>query len=264
MDFNWFFRNGRYRSDQPNFFSEENDIGDSPHEEGINSSDVPFMEPFGNMDDTARGLFQHMEDMLNNMFSSSFVPFGSIKLEESTPNDPRSMMLKDPDCKRSEENHDVKFSDVIIPDHFTDSDIDEHVARHGLILDDNKSERQTPKLFSYKKFSSIRTVHLPDGTVEEHRKCTDSQGNVTTTIRRSIGDQSYEVTTHADNQGIKEKEENLTNLDESEISDFEQRWLNMKNRKLPIQEPRSDLVLPKSAPAGDPSYLSIFKKFFGL
>lgn len=54
--------------------------------------------------------------------------------------------------------------------------------------------------------------------MEEHQTVTDSDGNTTTTVRRSMGEQSYEVTTHSDIQGLKEKNENFINLDESMLN----------------------------------------------
>lgn len=56
--------------------------------------------------------------------------------------------------------------------------------------------------------------------MEEQHTFTDSDGNTTTTVRRSIGEQSYEITTHSDILGIKEKNENFTNFDESMLIYF--------------------------------------------
>lgn len=54
-------------------------------------------------------------------------------------------------------------------------------------------------------------------TVEEHRTVIDSEGNKITTVRRVIGDTIHEITTKSDIQGLKEKEENFLNMDESKF-----------------------------------------------
>lgn len=52
-------------------------------------------------------------------------------------------------------------------------------------------------------------------TIEEHKTVIDNDGKKTTKVRRIIGDSSHEVITKSDNEGIKEKEENFINMDES-------------------------------------------------
>ncbi|GBN44230.1 Retrovirus-related Pol polyprotein from type-1 retrotransposable element R1 [Araneus ventricosus] len=152
------------------------------------------------------------------------------------------------------------------PSPLIDSDIDDKVAKNKWLLKESPFQKIQPN-FSYKKFSSIKTVRLPDGTLEEHRTVTDSQGNTTTTIRRSIGDQSYEVTTHSDEKGLKEKDEKFINLDENDLPNFEKKWKNIKSENIPVPLPnmKSKSLEPTlNPPAGDPSYMSLFKKFFGF
>lgn len=54
-------------------------------------------------------------------------------------------------------------------------------------------------------------------TVEEHRRVIESEGTTITTIRRVIGDSVHEIKTKSDLHGLKEKEENFLNMDESKF-----------------------------------------------
>jgi len=231
-------------------------------------NNFPFVDSFKNIEDMSQDIFKQMDDMFVQMFTSSFNHFDSIEFEENNANesDPRSLMLKDPDCKESEQHHVGDSFEVMKSNRLEDNDIDDEVSKHGLMLNKWVPTNTIPQTFSYKKFS-VRTIRLPDGTLEEHRNITDGQGNVTTTVRRSIGNQSYEVTTHSDGHGMKETQENLTNYDENELSSFEKRWQDLKGTiaQLPSQDRNSESLVPKlTVPPGDPSYLSLFKKFFGF
>ncbi|CAL1294525.1 unnamed protein product [Larinioides sclopetarius] len=213
-------------------------------------------------------LFRRMDDMLSRMFSASFDVLEPENFNDQVQNesDPRAMMLKEPECGSCDGSPSEFPFDTRQPSSLIDSDIDDKVAKNKWLLKESPFQKIEPN-FSYKRFSSIKTVRLPDGTLEEHRTVTDSQGNTTTTVRRSIGDQSYEVTTHSDEKGLKEKDEKFINMDENDLPNFEKKWGNIKSENIPV--PLPDLK-PKSLeptlnpPAGDPSYMSLFKKFFGF
>ncbi|GFQ85502.1 uncharacterized protein TNCT_381451 [Trichonephila clavata] len=93
----WFFK-GRFRSDGFTNYTDDQDCRDD--NETRDSFDVPFMDPFENLEDTSHDLFQRMDDMLNRMFSASFAAMESEKFGEfvQTETNPRAMMLKEPDC----------------------------------------------------------------------------------------------------------------------------------------------------------------------
>ncbi|XP_055927094.1 uncharacterized protein LOC129958566 isoform X2 [Argiope bruennichi] len=213
-------------------------------------------------------LFRRMDDMLSRMFSSSFGALESENFSDQVQNEsnPRAMMLKEPDCSSCDSSpNEFPFDSRQHPP-LIDSDIDDKVAKNKWLLKENPFQKIEPN-FSYKKFSSIKTVRLPDGTLEEHRTVTDSQGKTTTTVRRSIGDQSYEVTTHSDEKGLKEKDEKFINMDENDLAKFEKKWQSIKSENIPFLVPdmkTNSLETTLNSPVGDPSYTSLFKKFFGF
>ncbi|KAG8202133.1 hypothetical protein JTE90_010494 [Oedothorax gibbosus] len=264
MDFNWFFKGFR-NNPADRFPNKDTEFGDYPLFGDEGDTHNITIDPFSNFEHSSRDLFQQMDSMLNRVFSANFASFGSEDIFEKDAfnSNPRSIMLKEPDCDGCEPPIEMPVKEnrrsLMI-----DSDIDDKVAKHGLLLDEQPKNRVIHN-FSYKK--STRFVRLPNGIVEEHHSFTDSDGNTKTTIRRAIGEQSYEVTTHSDIQGLKEKNENFTNLDESELPDFENRWQNFKRGNKPV--PALDMIPeanhPKlNQPPGDPSYLSLFKKFFSI
>ncbi|GIY38596.1 retrovirus-related Pol polyprotein from type-1 retrotransposable element R1 [Caerostris darwini] len=230
------------------------------------SFDTPIFDPFENLEDTSHDLFQRMDDMLNRMFSASFALESEKFSEQAQKENPRAMMLKDPEY----DNRSIFPNDLSVGTEqrsaLIDSDIDDKIFNDKGLLNENPFEKTEP-CFSYKKFSSIRTVRLPDGTLEEQRSVTDSHGNTTTTVRRSIGDQGYEITTHSDEKGLKEKVEKFMNLEENDFQNFEKKWQDIKSESnlVPLFESKFNASEPKIAsPAGDPLYMSLFKKFFGF
>ncbi|GFT89042.1 retrovirus-related Pol polyprotein from type-1 retrotransposable element R1 [Trichonephila clavipes] len=99
------------------------------------------------------------------------------------------------------------------PDYVKKDDIDDKVAQHKWLLKESPFNHDQQN-FSFTRFSSVKTIRLPDGTLEEHRSVTDNHGNTITTVHRAIGDQSHEVATQVDEKGLKEKLERFTNMDE--------------------------------------------------
>lgn len=258
----WFFK-GRFRNDGFSNYTNDQEFED---DDARDSFDVPFMDPFENLEDTSHDLFQRMDDMLNRMFSASFAAMESEKFEEfaQTETNPRDMMLKEPDCGSC----NLMPNELPLktqPSTLIDSDIDDKVAKNKWLLKESPFNHDQ-RNFSFTKFSSVKTIRLPDGTIEEHHSVTDNHGNTTTTVRRTIGDQSHEVTTQIDEKGLKEKLEKFTNLDENHLHSFKEKWQNiMEGNVVPEHDLKTNAVEPKlKLPAGDPSYLSLFKKFFGF
>ncbi|GFR96693.1 myeloid leukemia factor 1 [Elysia marginata] len=110
----------------------------------------------------------------------------------------------------------------------------------------------------------ISTFNGPDGKVEHKRVVRDSSGREESTVTRSIGDKSYSVTTVTDDSGAKEKHEKLQNMDEGELSKFEELWSKPRYEKSP-SSPEDSMLSPRSAPgvAVDPHDQGLFYRLFG-
>ncbi|KFM71412.1 hypothetical protein X975_26348, partial [Stegodyphus mimosarum] len=267
MDFKWFYE--RYFG-APGFPTVNPGDDSNGHTENSKTEDLfehSFRDSFEDVIGDAHDIFQHVEDMFNKMFSASFRPFEFSEFEGNMlkETDPRSIMLKDPDCSDCHLNADLSPCKRNEPAILVDSDIDDKVTEQEIFQINPLSESNRSHNLFFKKFSSVKTVHLPDGVVEEHRTTTDSKGNKITTIRQSIGDQSYEVTTQFNGSGVKEKQENFENMDESDLLEFRRTLENIKGSKMlesPLHSPSSSNALKLPTPSADPLYLSLFKKFF--
>ncbi|XP_035229614.1 uncharacterized protein LOC118201600 [Stegodyphus dumicola] len=273
MDFKWFYQRYFGTPGFPTMNPGDNDYDSKGHTEN-NKTDVfehSFHYPFEDFIGDAHDIFQHVEDMFNKMFSASFRPseFSQFEGNMLKETDPRSIMLKDPDCSDCHPNADLSPCKRNEPATLVDSDIDDKVTEQGIFQMNPLGERRGSHNFFFKKFSSVKTVHLLDGVVEEHRTTTDSKGNKITTIRQSIGDQSYEVTTQFNESGLKEKEEkeeNFENMDESDLPEFKRKLEGIKGSKMlesPLHSLSSSNILKLPTSSADPLYLSLFKKFFG-
>ncbi|RUS81597.1 hypothetical protein EGW08_010649 [Elysia chlorotica] len=121
-----------------------------------------------------------------------------------------------------------------------------------------------PGGFFSRQSVSISTFNGPDGKREQKRVVRDSSGREESSVTRSIGDKSYTVTTVTDDSGAQEKHEKLHNMDEGELSKFEELWSKPKvERPSPLPgdsmlSPRSPRVLPV-----DPHDHGLFYKLFG-
>ncbi|GBN44224.1 hypothetical protein AVEN_61120-1 [Araneus ventricosus] len=98
----WFFK-GRFRNDPRHDIFDHNDQNfedKDGHEGSRDSFDIPFIDPFENLEDTSMDLFRRMDDMLSRMFSASFDALEPENFSDQVPNEsnPRAMMLKEPDC----------------------------------------------------------------------------------------------------------------------------------------------------------------------
>jgi len=78
--------------------------------------------------------------------------------------------------------------------------------------------------FSFGQSSSSSFVSRPDGSTEERKTTTDSQGNVRTTVKRCLGDQCQVTTTVKKSDGTEERSESTANMDQSEAEEFDARW----------------------------------------
>lgn len=66
--------------------------------------------------------------------------------------------------------------------------------------------------FSYSQ-KSWHTVRHSDGTMEEKRTVTDSQGNTETTIKYQLGDKTRTIVTKRNKDGVETQTESFVNVD---------------------------------------------------
>lgn len=265
----------------------EHSIADDPFSRDSHFFNIARpMDPFS--------IFEHMEDVFKNFFSfhsSRMWDFPSMEEPfNEHENSPRRFLL-DPSERNfgdfwGDNDHSghievpniESFSeprsprDLVLKPSYQDSpksvestphrDSDLDDAQAGDILH-QFPQRSQPTL-SFRKSVSTRIIRGSDGTIEEHRTVKDSSGKEVTTVRKSIGDQSYSVTLHMDKEGINEKKEDFVNLDEKDVPDFQERWHKIKDNNFHIsrdnllQEPNSLI----QSPAGDENFSSIFRKLF--
>ncbi|XP_076335955.1 uncharacterized protein LOC143239053 [Tachypleus tridentatus] len=130
-----------------------------------------------------------------------------------------------------------------------DKDLDDEVARGGI----RQFFSDKPYNRSFYKGVTVRTIRGADGRTEEQKTVHDGKGNEETTVCRTIGDQTYCVTTCTDSSGAKKRKETMINLDDKAVPEFEKKW-SEKSQEFVQEDVRKD----------NDSYDSIFKKFFGF
>lgn len=120
--------------------------------------------------------------------------------------------------------------------------------------------KDQPGVFSAKKSVSVSTFRAPDNKIEHKRTVRDSSGREENTITRTIGDKSYTVTTVTEKDGSQHQHEAFRNMDETEVSKFEDEW----NRKKPIHSISSaePMLSPKVGPLLDLDEKSLFSRLF--
>ncbi|XP_076330467.1 uncharacterized protein LOC143236084 [Tachypleus tridentatus] len=125
-------------------------------------------------------------------------------------------------------------------------DLDDEVARGGIrqFFSDKPCNR------SFYKGVTVRTIRGADGRTEEQKTVHDGKGNEETTVCRTIGDQTYCVTTCTDSSGAKKRKETMINLDDKAVPEFEKKW-SEKSQEFVQEDVRKD----------NDSYNSIFKNF---
>ncbi|KAK3602361.1 hypothetical protein CHS0354_013359 [Potamilus streckersoni] len=266
MDFNNLFK-GFFGFGNHNFGTRMHD------DDSDDASDEPgdFGDAFSQFH---REMKRQMEEF-NNEFEQLFMNFGhplippaiNLPEKEPSPNNPRDHMLKD-----SESNEDVSkskwghrsrpalpfgnffsWTQDAIPQKKEDRDLDGDVDKYGIssifenadvrandFLDNGQQQPHGfPRSFG-RSWSSV-TVRGADGKTETRQTVRDSSGNEETTVTRTIGDQSYIVTTK-DKDGQCETVETFQNMDEKDIANFNAQWDNKDIAKKQIK--REDLLIP--------------------
>ncbi|KAK3762871.1 hypothetical protein RRG08_051024 [Elysia crispata] len=172
--------------------------------------------------------------------------------------------------------HDMPRWDKYSPEKMEDTDLDGKLSDENVLAlikkpgEDSKTDvkKQPPQMkpgsFFSRQSVSISTFNGSDGKVEQKRVVRDSSGREESTVTRSIGDRSHTVTTVKDDSGAQEKHEELHNMNEGDLSKFEELWSKRKLER-PSSSPVDSMLSPR-APGMlpvNPNDQGLFFKFFG-
>ncbi|KYN22722.1 hypothetical protein ALC57_04501 [Trachymyrmex cornetzi] len=83
-----------------------------------------------------------------------------------------------------------------------------------------------PSISNFSIGRSVRKeiIRRPDGTIEKKQVIRDSEGNEETVISKEADNKTYVVTIKKDKNGFETRSEDLFNMDENELKDFNQKW----------------------------------------
>ncbi|XP_034952117.1 HCLS1-associated protein X-1 [Chelonus insularis] len=176
-----------------------------------------------------------MDSMMKDFFNFGFnqgpgmIPFDDQNLPQLMP--PPERQHKSLREEFLKPGYDYSSSN---PEEKVDIDLDGKISAQDfskIWKDPNSSENMQLDVpqnkFNFHSFGQSivsQTVRRPDGSIEEKKTVTDSQGNAETTVRRKIGDKIYTVITKRDKDGVERKTEEFQNIDEHEVQNFENNW----------------------------------------
>ncbi|XP_022242710.1 uncharacterized protein LOC106460304 isoform X2 [Limulus polyphemus] len=170
-----------------------------------------------NFDETLREpleMFKHFQKIFHNFGMLEHLSPPETGVPGGDEN-PRDRMLKKPEKKNRAQIPQIQEwwdvdPEVVKQESMCDKDLDDEVAHGGL----GQFFNDQPYNRSFYKGVSVRTIREADGRTEEQKTIHDSKGNEETTICRTLGDQTYCVTTCIDSSGTKKRKEAMKNLDE--------------------------------------------------
>lgn len=254
-----------------------------------------FQHFHGNMFQQMEELSRHMEDMFHNSDHMELPPgFMEGEQQQRPSGNPRDLMLKEPDSYT--ESPSQQPSRVIQPQYqgFFQSpsffgrfpspsrpdfvDLDESREGDSFVDFFNNPNESSPlpenspaynrspfRSFTWSGSSSFssQTISGTDGKIEQRRTVRDSSGNEETTITRSIGDQTHSVTVKKDKTGATEKIENFQNIDQDDLSKFEDKWRIKKHQAIE-DNPGDRMMIPGPTKPDRGGNESFWKKLFGL
>ncbi|KYN02461.1 PREDICTED: uncharacterized protein LOC108774226 [Cyphomyrmex costatus] len=220
------FRNPIWQSDEDD---DDDDIVNFWHPE--NSRSFQF-----NIDSNPLEMMSYFEsqidNMLNNFFNFNNTFFGdkaitTLPFATTEKNDNlRNRMLKtEPDT--------FVIADVPIEDK-VDTDLD---GRGTVEFSKmwNKENMEITKPFVPNNFSfsgrSVRKeiIRRADGAIEKKQIIRDSEGNEETIISKEANNKTYVVTVKKDKNGVETRSEDIFNMDESELNNFNEKWKSTKD-----------------------------------
>ncbi|XP_015781727.1 uncharacterized protein LOC107359703 [Tetranychus urticae] len=105
-------------------------------------------------------------------------------------------------------------------DHRMVHNFDPHANFFGDGLGSDQSPQPFKSFFQVKQFSSV----MNGDKIETKRIETDSSGKRIESHTRTLGDKSYTVTSKRDPTGEQEIEEDLLNMEEKDLSEFDKMW----------------------------------------
>lgn len=220
------FRNPIWRNDEDDDDMEDFRMPRSGMQFHIFTNPLEMMRYFdAEMDNILKGVFSGF----NNNMLPSFSDENSIKAL------PFAQQQRDIDLRDSMLKPDYKIlPEVNLPDEPAgkcDMDLDGKVTADNFSTAWNERDgRRTlqtiiPHQRSVQKSVSKQFFHRNDGTIEQKQVFKDSEGNEETIVTRQIGDKKYTVSTKRDKFGAETKTEEFVNMNESELKDFNQKWL---------------------------------------
>lgn len=263
-----------YRKPPDEFFSDDHDSNNT----------VPQPDDLLNYFDQ---MFANFDKVFGN-FGSHFDNLPAIEPEpgeesNSQPGSLRDQMLKEPDsnsqswrdprARQRDENPEAPnffhrfwsrtpYWNRTIQEKL-DTDLDELVKNNGLdaLLESDKSICKPPARHFSSSFNrfSINTRRTADGKVEEQRTMTDSEGNETTVVTRSVDGKTFKQTTTKKRNGEVDVTEDWSNVKPEDQADFKQRWNLFSTPQLEV--PPSAGLLKEDTDGGKTE--SIFEKLFG-
>ncbi|EGI64183.1 hypothetical protein G5I_07343 [Acromyrmex echinatior] len=165
-----------------------------------------------------------IDNMLKNFFkfNNTFFDDKAITLPFTGPekNDNlRDRMLKsEPDT--------FAIADVPI-ENKVDTDLDgRSPVEFSKMWNKENMEITKPSISTFSIGKSVRKeiIRRADGTIEKKHVIRDSEGNEETIISKEADNKTYVVTIKKDKNGIETRSEDLFNMDENELKDFNQKW----------------------------------------
>lgn len=191
-------------------------------------------------------IFLHFEQMVNSLFAGT-------RLHSGLPGQDNSVSLRDRLLKRSQ----PRLDDGGLQNGLErDMDLDGAVSTFGLPGVDEPARGHTSSFFS------STTITIREGgeqrKVEERRTQWDSHGNEETVVTRRLGDREHRVVTRRDGLGVREHQEDLVDIDERSVGEFDARWASHQ-----VPNDSSALSLTPEIFGGDATAPTLFTKLFG-
>ncbi|KYN44583.1 hypothetical protein ALC56_01026, partial [Trachymyrmex septentrionalis] len=217
---------GDYDSHQENF---RNPIWQSDEDGDDDDDIINFRHPENNLhfsisSNPLEMMFffeSQIDNMLKNFFkfNNTFFDDRAITFAAPEKNDNlRDRMLKsEPDTFAIADEIKKKV----------DTDLDgRSPAEFSKMWNKGNMEITKPFISTFSIGKSVRKeiIHRADGTIEKKQVIRDNEGNEETVISKEANNKTYVVTIKRDKNGVETRSEDLFNMDENELKDFNQKW----------------------------------------
>ncbi|KAK9510824.1 hypothetical protein O3M35_005525 [Rhynocoris fuscipes] len=245
-------------------WEEDTDEDDELDDEFRHSPSSPFgFQIFtGDVMEMHKYFEQQMDEMLKS-FHSSLFGTDLLELPDSSFVEPFHEHKKETGAsKYLKPGYDFNVQDSIAK---KDTDLDGRITSGDLkklFPNDEETISHVPsKVFGQSVITRI--IRTSDGKLEEEKRVRGSDGREEVSITRQIGDQKYKVITKKDSQtGVTDTTEELINLDEDKLAEFNKKWGGSSNAITePPQEPDS-LPVRIYPPDNGNRITKLFEKWF--